>query len=294
MKKILKVLVVGAGEIGTAIGNQLKKSKPKPAISFWDCDKGKIADCPPLDAAARDADVVFLCVPSFALRDVCRGLAPGLSKNVVIVSLTKGVTEEGYFVDAILTQELSAFAHGILGGPMLAEELEDGLGGIGTYGSSSEKARKMVARLFSDTDVLIETVEEPRSVALLGVLKNIYAVILSMASELYPGDNRAGYFTSLAFREIFQIVDSLGGNPSVLFTAAGIGDLIATSRSKHSRNNAVGKMLALGKKTKFSEGVRALPIVAKMLNRGGREFTLLMILKAVLGGMKPRTAFAKL
>ena len=278
------VLIIGAGEIGQAIGHVLRKSAVHPKLMLWDSDSRKGTARVPLATLVPSADFVFLCVPSLVLRQVCHEIADEVQNSAVVIALTKGIEPDGHLVDQILEEELRNAVSGVLGGPLLAEELLANLGGVGSFGSTNAKARYSVHKLFARTGIRLEFFEEPRSVALLGVLKNVYSVAIAMASSVMPGDNARGYFTAMAMKEMTIMLGKYGCEPVHVLSAAGAGDLIATSQSRHSFNAKVGRELAKGKRANSSEGTRAVPVIAKFLGSEMHQLPLFTALKLVIGG----------
>jgi glycerol-3-phosphate dehydrogenase (NAD(P)+) len=288
------VLIIGAGEIGQAIGHVLRKSAMRPKVLFWDANPKKVPARGELDVLVARADFVFLCVPTLALRQVCRDIEPHLASHAVVVSLAKGVEPDGHFSDDILGDELGTAAFGVLGGPLLALELLANLSGVGSFGSTNARARYFLQKLFAKTPLRLELFEEARSVAVLGVLKNVYSVAISLATAMAPGDNAAGYYSAIALKEMTIILGRYGCEPVHVLSAAGAGDLIATSRSPHSLNAKLGRDLAKGKRKLSSEGSRAIPVLAAFLGAETHHLPLFEAVAAVLQGKTPASVLRKL
>jgi glycerol-3-phosphate dehydrogenase (NAD(P)+) len=290
-----KICIIGAGEIGYAIGQILKNQTNE--ILFWDKDSSKVPAQKPLSRTVPSADFLFLCVPSWTVREVMAGVTPFLSKKAVVVSLAKGIEQTtNKSMDELLEEFVPCGRIVILGGAMLAKELQQGLGGVGAVGARSQKVCRKLTRLFGGTDLCIECISDTRGVALAGVLKNIYAVGLGIADGLGWGNNKKGWLVAQAVKEMALIIKALGGKKESAYSAAGLGDLIATGYSPYSRNRRVGEELVkTGTCCLESEGSRALPIFVSAARRQGLSLPLLAVLETIfVKNQDVKTSFEKL
>lgn len=275
------VLIIGAGELGRAIKKVLAEKRVRPAL--WDKTPGKVPHQKPLSATAPRAAIILLCVPSWALREVARGIQPYLARGATLVTFAKGLEHTSHETAAellarLLPQQQTAF----IGGPMLAEELEIKKGGMGILASTNVRARTQVHELFRGSSLRLECMGDPRSTALAGVLKNIYAIGLGIATALQWGDNRKGWFASAAFREISGILRELRAAPDAAYSAAGLGDFLATGYSGYSSNHHVGlELIRKGRAERRSEGTYSLPTVLVLLGKKKRRYVILTALEAV-------------
>ncbi len=275
------ILIIGAGELGQAIKKVLAEKRLRPAL--WDRTPGKVPHQKPLSVAAPHAAIILLCIPSWALREVASGIKPYLARGATLVTFAKGLEQTSRETAAellarLLPQQRIAF----IGGPMLAEEIEEKKGGMGILASSSARARREVSELFRGTSLRLECMTDPRSVALAGVLKNIYAIGLGIATALQWGDNRKGWFASAAFREIAGVLRDLRAAPDAAYTAAGLGDFLATGYSGYSSNHHVGlELTTKGRAERRSEGTYSLPTVLALLGKKKRRYAILTALEAV-------------
>lgn len=273
------VVIIGQGEIGRAMKYLLKKTKHKVYIECWDID---IHACPvrkPLSQIIPKADILFMCIPSWTIRAAAKDLKRHLKSKTIIVAVSKGLDRiTGNTVDIVIDKVFSDRQPTVLlSGPMLAEEIVAGKPGAAVAASDSKKSRESIAELFKGTKLHVYPVSDMRGVAICGILKNIYAIGFGMAQALHPGDNYRGLFVQVTLDEMVQIVTKLGGKKETVYTPAGIGDLIATGFSKHSRNHEYGKKLALTGQVLFdSEGsISIRPMVKKIgtLNKELRLFS---------------------
>ncbi len=285
------VLIIGAGALGSAIAGTLKK---KATVKLWDADPKRMPRPEPLSRAIKGADGVFLCVPSYATRDVATKIIPLIKKNAIVVSFTKGFeAETGMTTDAVLADILpKRQPFGIVGGPLLAPELRAGSLGAAVIASAQKIVLDSVKTLFRGTTVSVETSKDMRSVALLGVTKNIYTVALGAVDGLGWGKNMKGKVLVEIIREMERLVPMLGGKRHVVHDLAGVGDLVATGYSPESRNYQFGYALAQRRISSAPcEGPAALGILQKRLGTKINKFPLLVAIKNTL--RKPKAASAE-
>ena len=129
--------------------------------------------------------------------------------------------------------------------------------------------------------------------ALAGVLKNIYAVALGISDGLGVSGNEKGWVTAAATKEMVDVATALGADPKIILGAAGVGDLIATGYSVHSRNREVGiEIVATGKCNIRGEGLNSLPFLMARLGEKARAFPLMTLVNRIGIACEPaRPAF---
>jgi glycerol-3-phosphate dehydrogenase (NAD(P)+) len=278
-----RVLVVGAGELGGALGVVLRSAAV--SIEMWDKDVSKTPDRMPLSQCVPSADFIFLCVPSSALREALTATAPYVRKEMVVFSLSKGIEEQTLKTPAELLEELlpNDTPRALLAGPMLAEELVQGMVGIGVVATKDKSVFDRTRALFGGTKLRLEYSDDVSGVALASVLKNIYAIGLGIAQSLRLGDNFKGWFVNGAVKEMAHILKLLGGREETAFGSAGLADLITTGLSPHSRNYRIGDELAqTGACNSKSEGIVSLPSVRTLLGERAHSTPLFSALDAII------------
>ena len=277
-----RLLFLGAGEIGTALAHVIDD---RAVIEMWDKDPKRARKMRSLDACVPEADVIFVCIPSWAVREVMMSIKPFLKPKTVIVSLAKGIEEKTLkTMDAVLAASLPAKQpFGILGGPLLAEELMADLPGIAVFASTPKTAYKELASLFAGSMVRLEHESDPHTVALTAVLKNVYAVGLGIADGLGWGWNGKGWLAAQALTEMAAIVKLLKGNPALVDGSAGAGDFLATAMSPDSRNQSTGREIAMTGTCRIqSEGCRSISSVLLLLKKNVRHFPLLTAIHSII------------
>jgi len=277
-----KILIMGAGAMGTALGSVLSKNENNQ-IQYWDSDSKKIAHIQPLKTLIRDAQIIFLCVVSWNLKDVAESLVRYTSDTTLIVALTKGIEQTtGYFVPKFLAKYFRGEQIGVLCGPMLAEELQKGLMSKAMI-AGSDNLCNFTMKIFKGTRLSLESTRDVHSVAITSVLKNIYAVAFGITDALKMGSNFKGVLTAQALEEINYITIQLGGNGSFARSLAGIGDLITTGHSPLSRNRAFGeRLIKTGERLMASEGAVSFMPLLNMLGEKSRSLILLTALESIL------------
>lgn len=273
--------IIGVGAIGGALARILGARRDVSVLPY-DTDPGKVAEPRrSLPETVQPADVVFFCVPSSALREALTACASFVREDALAVSLVKGIEPESTKTADVLLAELlpAGRAFGMLGGPMLAAEFIRGLPGRGIFASPFPAAGERMGALFAGTLLSLEFSDDARGVALAGVLKNIYALGLGIARGLSWGDNQRGWYLAQAVREMAEALARLGGRRESAYSLAGLGDLIATGFSRHSRNSNFGEEFArTGVCNIQSEGCASLPSVEALLRGSLTAFPLLTAL----------------
>jgi glycerol-3-phosphate dehydrogenase (NAD(P)+) len=283
MNALSRVVIVGAGELGKAVGGLVERKGA--TVDFWDANPATVPGQKPLAEIVPLARHVFFCVPSWAMREAVVGAVPYLSPQAAIFSFAKGMEKISFQTMAEIVPTLLAPAQPfvVVGGPMLAEEINVGKGAIGVFASRDAAALQGARDLFLSDGFRVETTDDTAGVALAGVLKNIYAVALGVADGLELSGNQKGWLTSRAICEMQKIAELLGVNGDTILGTAGVGDLVATGYSVHSRNRETGiEIVATGKCNIRGEGLNALPfLIERMGKEKAAAFPLLMLVNII-------------
>ncbi len=289
------IVVFGMGDIGSAIASLLRKNKH--AVDAWDKSPGRVNNQKSLFEVIPRAEVIFLCVPSWCLPAVVRSIRPFVHKKTIIVGLSKGLQGDTRKTTyEFLSDSFQEHPILILGGAMLANELQMGLPGFGILAGKNTTAREKVAELFHGSLLKLTTSTDVIGVTLSGVLKNAYAIGLGIAEGLGWGDNSRAWFAFHAMYEMEAIVKLSGGKKESVYGVAGMIDLIATGFSTYSKNVEVGTMIAKGKKgIPQAEGVISLEPLAKILKSDLNKFPLLRaVYRVATNKEEPALAFKRL
>ena len=285
-----KIAIIGYGELGRAVHKILEKKKDL-SIGIWDKKDRENK----LSGIISSAEVIFVCVPSWCVREALENIKKYLSKEALIVCLSKGIeTGTSKTIDAVLEEILSSKqSFAILSGSMLAEELVAGKNGFAVVAAKNKKHFPIISNIFNGTNLKIKYSKDLRGVALCGVLKNIYSLGLGICDGLNLGSNTKGKLALEAIKETIEIVEYLGGKKNSVLSEAGIGDLIATAFSNFSRNREVGEELAeTGICCLESEGFKSVNSMAKLLGKKADKLSFFNALKLIiLENQKPKDIF---
>ena len=194
-------------------------------------------------AAVSDADLVVVVTPSRFYRSSLEAFKPHLSEKTLIVSATKGLDETTH-------QRMSEVAYDVLGrniailsGPSHAEEVARGTPTAVTI--ASEHAAE-IQQAFMGKSFRVYTSDDPLGVEIGGTLKNVVAVAAGILDGMGLGDNTKAALMTRGLAEITRLGVCLGAKPETFSGLSGIGDLIVTCASRHSRNRSVGERLGKG------------------------------------------------
>ena len=269
-----KVAILGAGSWGTALAMVLEenghdvriwshKAKQADEINFKHTNKfylpavvlaDSIKATHHIEEAIKDVDVIVFVVPTKAIREVAKKVVPFLTKPTVIVHASKGLEQESHKrISEILEEEIPESkrqAVVALSGPSHAEEvaLKD-LTTI-TAASTNEDASKVVQELFMNDYFRIYTNDDIIGVELGAALKNIIAVGAGALQGLGYGDNAKAALMTRGLAEISRLGVAFGADSITFLGLSGVGDLIVTCTSTHSRNWRAGHMLGKGNSLK--------------------------------------------
>lgn len=262
----MKTAVIGSGAWGTALASLLCKNghdttlwcrTPEKAAQMQEThinprlsqvtlpEKLKFSSDP---ACVTDCAMVVIACPSFPIRAVCRAVAPYIPKDAVVVSVTKGI-EEGTLLrmSQVVSQETGHETVVALSGPCHAEEVAIGLP-TGCLAACEDKASaEFVQDAFMSDTFRVYTSPDIVGAELGGALKNVIALCAGVTTGLGFGDNTKAMLMTRGLTEMARLGVSLGAHKDTLAGLSGIGDLIVTCTSLHSRNNRAGMLIGSGK-----------------------------------------------
>jgi glycerol-3-phosphate dehydrogenase (NAD(P)+) len=245
------------------------------------------------DAAdlGRGASAVFSAVPTQFLRGVLGALVRDLPSGVLVVSCSKGFERRTFELPSrVIAAALPPAPLAVLSGPSHAEEVSRGLPTTVVAASEEPDAALEVQRLLAGPRFRTYSSPDPRGVEIGGASKNVIALAAGIADGLGFGDNaRAGLMTR-GLSEITRLGVALGARAETFAGLSGIGDLIATCTSRHSRNHAVGLRLGrgenldaiLGSMNAVVEGVETTRSIHQLAGSLGLELPITNEVHAVL------------
>ncbi len=265
-KQTAAVTVLGAGGFGTALAMQahacghrvslwshrteeaqrLDREREQPKLLPGVRIPGEITITDDI-ACVRGSRLVILAVPSFAVRETCQRLCPYLDEGAVVACVSKGL-EKGTFKDfsQVMTEELPHNANVVLSGPSHAEEVARGEATTVVAASYDRQASQLVQDLLMGPGFRIYVNDDVVGVELGGALKNIIAVCAGIGDGLGIGDNAKAALMTRGITEIARLGVAMGGHKETFGGLSGIGDLIVTCSSMHSRNRRFGILVGQG------------------------------------------------
>lgn len=256
MFKKTKVLIVGMGALGRGLRSVLNSNQTLYKVFDKDPQKNKSKES--FESLSAWAEVIFLAIPSWEIENVLKNLSLSVRKKSIIVICSKGVSEKaGDFSFEIAASYFSANQIVYIGGPMLADELINGKGGACVIASQSKKSASTVVATLNNT-IATEFYSDLRGIALQGVLKNIFSIVIGMAIQEKYGQNYMSVLSFKIIEEMVLITERIGFDSTKVFTYAGISDFLATSSSQNSAHVQVGRKIAAGKKYPACEGIGSL------------------------------------
>ena len=198
-------------------------------------------------ADVAGADLVIVVVPSVVMRSVAQSLASaGLAENAVVVSCSKGIEKDtNMLMSEILASELS-FPVGALSGPNHAEDIVLGLPSLTLVGFENLEIATAVQHRLSTPFLRIYTTTDVVSMQIGGAVKNVFALASGICAGLGLGDNARAAMATRALAEMTRMGMALGGKMETFMGLSGMGDLVVTCYSEHSRNLTAGRMIAAG------------------------------------------------
>ena len=200
-----------------------------------------------LERSLRDTDVAILAVPSPYTRSTCKRMAPFVKNGQKIVNVAKGVEEKTLLtLSEIIEQELPQANVSVLSGPSHAEEVGKGLPTTCVVSARSRKTAEYLQGIFMSPVFRVYTSPDILGVELGGSLKNVIALAAGTADGLGYGDNTKAALITRGIAEIARLGIQMGARFETLYGLSGMGDLIVTCASVHSRNRKAGYLMGQG------------------------------------------------
>ena len=259
-----------------------------------------------IEEVCRDKDILLFAVPSPFVRTTARNAAAYIPDGQIIVDVAKGIEADTLFtMTEIIADELKNPTVKLvaLSGPTHAEEVAKDLPTTIVSACADMEAAKFVQEVFGNTCMRVYTNDDVRGVELCGAMKNIMALASGIALGLGYGDNTKAALITRGMAEITRLGTAMGCKSQTFYGLAGIGDLIVTATSIHSRNNRCGLLIGQGVAPADAikqvgmvvEGVNALPAAMKLAKEYQVEMPLAAAVNAVVNeGADPQVAVAKL
>jgi len=267
-RRIERIAVLGAGSWGTTVANLLAGKGLQ--VTLW-AREPELVECivrtgqndrylkavalhPALMAASaleetlHDADLVAFAIPAQSLRAVLREARPAIGDDVVVVNLAKGIEEgSGARCSEIVFQELKQpNPVGVLAGPNIAWEVARGVPSKAVVACSNYRYLGLLRDVFSTPCFKVYESPDLAGTELGGAIKNVIAIMAGIGDGLGFGANTKAAVVTRGLQEMVRIGVVMGGHRDTFFGLSGLGDLMATSLSEHSRNRTLGEHLGRG------------------------------------------------
>lgn len=265
-----KISVIGSGGWGIALAILLHKNGHN--LTIWSFDKKeaeelkttrenktklpnillpediKVTD--DLKEAVNDKDILILAVPSKAIRSVSKSLKNIIKDNQIIVNVAKGLEEDTLeTMTDIIEEELKGKKTqvAVLSGPSHAEEVGKGIPTTCVVSAHNKELTLYLQNIFMNPSFRVYTSSDMLGIEIGGALKNVIALAAGIADGLNYGDNTKAALITRGIKEIASLGVAMGGEQSTFYGLTGLGDLIVTCASMHSRNRRAGILLGQGK-----------------------------------------------
>lgn len=283
-----RVLVLGHGAMGRAMERLLG---PRHEVAIWDRDLDTWEETVDLASVAGECDVILFALPANPHEELARRLAAVMRPDCICLTIAKGLDGQGRAPFEILDAELGTrHRYGVIYGPMIARDLQEGRAGFAMLGSTRAEVRERAPGLFADTRLRLEPCDDVAGVSWAVILKNVYVPLIGAADELGLGDNVRGYLVCRILQELDTICRELGGRAGTAYTVAGLGDLVTTATSETSHHRRIGADLANGRTDRMGvaganirgEGINTLAMIERHGLLPIDEYPLMVLMRDML------------
>ena len=309
-----KIAVLGAGTWGTALARTFALGGNK--VILWSALQNEVdyikenrrhhilkemvipkevkvtAD---IEEAVRDREIVVFAVPSPYTRSTAKLVSPLVNEKQIIVDVAKGLeagthkTLTEVIADEINNPNVPLVA---LSGPTHAEELALDMPTAIVAACSDIAVAERVQKIFSNHILRVYTNNDIKGIEICGALKNIIALAAGMSDGLGFGDNAKAAIITRGMAEIQRLGLKIGCSPNTFVSLAGIGDLIVTCTSRHSRNNKTGFLIGQGVQGEDAiatvgmvvEGINALPAAMELSEKYEGELPICAMVNHIING----------
>ncbi|MEG1641939.1 MAG: NAD(P)H-dependent glycerol-3-phosphate dehydrogenase [Synergistaceae bacterium] len=278
----MKITILGAGSFGTAIASHLASLKND--VLLWTIDQAqansinsfsintfcfkevkldnKISATTDLECAFAFSNKVIMAIPSQFVREVLEKIDQAKHRDIHILNLSKGIEiKTGKFLHQIYSEICPDYIYSALSGPSHAEEVMSQCPTTVSVASFLDKEAEMWQSIVTGNSFRAYTSHDVIGLEVGGATKNIYAIASGIAKAMNLGDNAVAALACRGLSEMMRFGIAMGASPITLSGLAGVGDLIVTCCSIHSRNFRLGYALGSGKS--LDEATKELGQVAE-------------------------------
>lgn len=296
----MKISVLGAGSWGTALAVLLCKNGHE--VTLWSIDQREVAmidekreqieklpgvripDCiavsNDLEISMQGKEMLILAVPSIFVRSTARMMQPYIEPGQIVVNVAKGIEEETLMnMTDVIEDEIPQVKVAVLSGPSHAEEVGRGIPTTVVVGAKDKETAECVQDAFMSAMFRVYTSPDMVGIELGAALKNVIALAAGIIDGLGYGDNTKAALITRGIAEITRLGMAMGGRSETFSGLSGIGDLIVTCTSTHSRNHNAGYLIGQGKSYQEAmdevkmvvEGVYSAKAALKLAQKYGVE-----------------------
>ena len=318
-----KVAIIGSGSWGAALGIYLANNGNK--VSLWSFNEDEMkaineerkciflpkavvpegVECSTnFEEVLDGAEIILHVTPSKFVRNTIKQYKDFVKEDQMLVMCSKGFeAESNLTLDEVMKEELPNIKCGILSGPSHAEEVSLDIPTALVIASESDELKEKVVEAFKSPKMRLYTSKDVRGVELGAALKNIIAFCAGVSVGLELGDNTFAALATRGLVEIARLGTAMGGQEKTFYGLTGLGDLIVTCGSQHSRNRRAGVMIGKGHTIEEArkeigmtiESVDNIDVAYKLAQKYNVEMPIVNAVYDVLyNGLAPRTAVENL
>ena len=323
MEKQRKISVIGAGTWGMALARMLSNTGNE--VTVWSALPAEIEELSKtrrqknlpnmeipdevvftkdLENACQGKNILLFAVPSVFVRSTARRASDSVPEGQIIVDVAKGIEPDTLMtMSEVISQEIPQAKVVALSGPTHAEEVARDLPTTIVAAHKDISIAEYVQEIFTNPVMRVYTNTDVKGVELCGALKNIIALAAGISSGLGYGDNTKAALITRGLAEIERLGVKMGCLPETFSGLAGMGDLIVTATSKHSRNNRCGYLIGQGYEPGEAvkqvgmvvEGINAIPAAMALSEKHEVEMTIITAVNAIVNrGADPKNAVREL
>lgn len=280
---------------------ELKETNVHPKLPYMELP-AEMKYTTSIEEVCKDKDILLFAVPSVFVRSTARIARPYVKDGQIIVDVAKGIEPETLkTLTEVIADELQNDTIRLvaLSGPTHAEEVARDLPTTIVSACEDEKTAEYVQHFFSSPFMRVYTNKDIYGVEICGAMKNVIALASGISNGLGYGDNARAALITRGLAELSRLGSRIGCTPETFSGLAGMGDLIVTCTSEHSRNNQCGYLLGQGMKASEAvekvgmvvEGINALPAAMEFAKRYEVELPIAEAVNAVVNeGVDPKEA----